>query len=78
MYIIIAGGGVVGSALVKKLAERKYDVVVIETDKEICSDLFATYGVETVLGSATKISVLKSAGIQKAEIAEQGRIGGDA
>ena len=64
MYIVIAGGGSLGTELVKKFVELKRDIVVIETDKESCDDLFAAYGVEVICGSATDISVLKAAGIE--------------
>jgi trk system potassium uptake protein TrkA len=69
MYIIIAGGGSLGTELVKKFMEKKKDIVVIDNDKEICDDLYAAFGVETVCGDATNISVLKAAGIEKADAA---------
>ncbi len=69
MYIVIAGGGSLGSELVKKFVELKKEIVVIELDKESCDDLYATYGVETIHGSATNITVLKAAGIEKADAA---------
>jgi len=69
MYIVIAGGGSLGTELVKKFVELKREIVVIETSKESCDDLYAAYGVETICGSATDISVLKAAGIEKADVA---------
>jgi trk system potassium uptake protein TrkA len=68
MYIIIAGGGALGFELVKKLVPKKMDIVVIEREKELGDDLFAAFGVETVHGDATRISVLKAAGIEKADM----------
>ena len=68
MYIIIAGGGVLGNGLVRRLLGSRHEVVVIEKYKELCDELFAAYGVETISGSATQLSVLKAAGIEKADI----------
>ena len=68
MYIIIAGGGSLGAELVKRLIEMRQEIVVIDNDKEACDDLFAAYGVETIFGNATKMSVLQAAGIEKADV----------
>ncbi len=68
MYVIIAGGGNVGSELIEHLIERKKEVVVIDEDRENCDDLHARYGVEPICGNATKISVLKEANIERADV----------
>jgi trk system potassium uptake protein TrkA len=68
MYIIIAGGGTLGYELVGNLIRTKNELVVIDNDKENCDDLFSSFGVETIFGDATKISVLKAAGIDKADM----------
>ncbi len=69
MYIVIAGGGIAGSALAKELANKKHDVVVIDVSKEACERLYATTGVIAVNGSASEIETLKEAGIEKADLA---------
>lgn len=69
MYIIIAGGGNVGSVLIEHLIERKKEVVVIDKDRDNCDDLHARFGVEPICGNATKISVLKEANIERADVA---------
>lgn len=68
MYIIIAGGGTIGSEVVKNLTGKKVDVVLIDRDKEICDDIYAAYGIETIAGNATRIQILKAAGIEKADM----------
>ena len=68
MYIIIAGGGMVGGRLARKLLDNKHDVVLVEPDKEICDNLYARMGVLAINGNATSIVVLKDAGIDKADI----------
>ena len=35
MYIVVAGGGMVGGRLVRRLLEKRHDVVMIDTDREI-------------------------------------------
>ncbi len=68
MYIIIAGGGIVGRSLSKKLV-KKHDVVVIDKDQKICERIYSHYGAITINGNATKIETLKEAGIGKCDIA---------
>ncbi len=68
MYIIIGGGGLIGSALARKLSEKKYDVVVIDCDKQACDKLYAETGTVAITGSITNIATLKEAGAEKADI----------
>lgn len=68
MYIVVAGGGIVGSNLVKNLAE-KHDVVVIDMDRQVCEDIYSRFGAISVHGNATRVSVLRDAGIEKADVA---------
>ncbi len=68
MYIIIAGGGMVGSRLAQKLLDKKHDVVIIDVNKEICDKLYAQTGVIAINGSGTQIEVLRNAGIEKADL----------
>lgn len=67
MYVVIAGAGLVGGELARKLMANKHDVVVIETDKEICDKLYAETGAIVINGSATRIEVLKESNIVKAD-----------
>ncbi|NOX26446.1 MAG: TrkA family potassium uptake protein [Deltaproteobacteria bacterium] len=69
MYIVIAGGGIAGSSLAAELVNHKHDVVVIDTDRQACENLYANTGVVAVNGRATEIEPLKEAGIAKADIA---------
>lgn len=68
MYIVIAGGGIVGSNLVENLAD-KHDVVVIDIDRQVCEDIYSRYGAVSVHGNATRVGVLRDAGIEKADVA---------
>jgi len=68
MYIIIAGGGQVGSELAKQMVQQKHDVIVIERDKEQCDKVYASTGAVVINGSVTSVGILKEAGIDKAEV----------
>ncbi len=69
MYIIIAGGGLIGKGLAQKLVDHKHDVVVIDKDQAVCENIYANCGAVTVNGSATELDVLESARIDKCDVA---------
>ena len=50
MYIVVAGGGMVGGRLVRRLLEKRHDVVMVDTNQEICNKLYAETGVVAVNG----------------------------
>ncbi|MDD3626522.1 MAG: TrkA family potassium uptake protein [bacterium] len=68
MYIIVAGGGTIGSEIISKFTELKKEIVLIEKDQQVCDELYTNYGIETINGNATKIEILKAAGIEKANV----------
>ena len=68
MYVIVAGGGMVGGGLVHSLLDNKHDVVLIEQYKELCDKLYAETGVVAINGSATSIEALNEAGIRKTDV----------
>lgn len=68
MNIIIVGAGEVGTHLATMLAKEYHDVVVIDPDAEMLSQLASTTDVVTYKGSATSINVLKEANIKKADL----------
>ena len=68
MYIVVAGGGTLGGRLVRNLLDKRHDVVLIDTSREICNKLYAETGVIAMCGQATQIDVLKEAGAEKADI----------
>ena len=69
MYVVIAGGGVLGGSLARRLAENRHDVVVIERDRDVCELVSSRTGALAIHGSATNLDVLDEAGIEKAEVA---------
>jgi trk system potassium uptake protein TrkA len=69
MYVIIGGGGLLGRNVAGKLSASKHDVVVIEKRPEVCEYIYERLGVVAIKGSATEISTLKEAGVEKADVA---------
>lgn len=69
MYIVIAGGGVVGRTLVQNLVDKKHNLVLIDKDLEVCESIYSNYGVLTICGSATRIDILEEAGIRQGDVA---------
>jgi trk system potassium uptake protein TrkA len=69
MYIVLAGAGRAGAQLTAQLTQSQHDIVVIDIDESTCEDVYAQTGALVVNGSATDISVLKEAGIERADVA---------
>jgi len=69
MYIVIAGGGLVGRDLARSLVAAKHDVVVIERERHVCEHIYAKIGAVSVNGNATDIDMLEDAGIARADVA---------
>ena len=68
MYIVIAGGGIVGGTLARELIENNHDVVIIEPNKAVCDKLYSATGVVAINGSASRMEVLNEANISKADV----------
>jgi trk system potassium uptake protein TrkA len=68
MFIVIAGGGIVGRSMTKILS-KNHDVVVIDQDYDNCEKISAKYGAVAVLGDATNLNTLKDAGVEKCDYA---------
>jgi len=69
MYVIIAGAGMVGGTLARKLVQNRHDVVVVEQDRGVCEEITQRVGALAIHGTATDIEVLEEGGIEKAEVA---------
>lgn len=67
-YIIISGGGRVGSHLAKILEPTGRDIVVIEKDPEICEKLSSEINGLVICGDASDKKTLEDAKIQLADV----------
>ena len=69
MYVVIAGGGLMGGTLASRLLAHGHDVVVIEQEKSVCEEVASRSGAVAVHGAATDIEILEEAGLNKADVA---------
>jgi trk system potassium uptake protein TrkA len=67
MYVIIVGCGRVGSELAKLLSAEGHDVVVIDKNPTAFERLGGTFNGLTLVGNGFSLSLLKQAGIEKAD-----------
>lgn len=68
MYVVIVGCGRVGSELAKLLATEGDDVVVIDKNPSSFERLGGVFNGLTLIGNGFDLELLKSAGIQKADV----------
>lgn len=69
MYVVIAGAGLVGRGLTKRLVNKKHDVVVVDIDEEVCNRVYQEYGAVSINGDATNVDVLEEAEVGRADVA---------
>ncbi|MRR11492.1 hypothetical protein EG835_03225 [bacterium] len=70
MYIVIVGGGKVGSHLAKFLAKAEHRIVLIEENEERCkllADEMQTSGVSLICGDGDEPYVLDEADVRSAD-----------
>ena len=68
MKIVIAGAGEVGCHLAKMLSEDYHEITIIDHDEERLALVSESMDVLTVQGNPTSIGILKSAGVDKADL----------
>jgi trk system potassium uptake protein TrkA len=69
MYIVIAGGGLMGLTLAEQLVAHKHDVLVIDPDPAVCEYAQIEIGTMVHAGSATSAKALEAVGLRRADIA---------
>ena len=67
MVIVIVGGGKLGFDLAQTMMERKYDVRLIEKNKEKCMELANRLDAEVICGDGTEIEILEEAGTKNCD-----------
>lgn len=68
MKAIIVGGGKVGYYLINTLKDKKYDVVLIESNIRVCEKIAEEFEIEVINGDGTNIDILNEAGADNAEV----------
>ncbi|HEX79164.1 MAG TPA: Trk system potassium transporter TrkA [Dehalococcoidia bacterium] len=68
MYIIIAGGGVIGSHIASLLAEEGHEVVVLEQSREALENIRRQLDVKTIQGNSATPTILKQAEAERADL----------
>ena len=68
MYIIVIGGGGVGSELAHNLSEKNFDVVVIEKNPERARRLGDLYDVMVLEDNGANVLALEKAGVRSADM----------
>lgn len=68
MYIIVAGAGQVGRRVTKELDDRGHDVIVVDSDSEVCEKVSMSTGANVINGDASELDLLLKAGIDRADV----------
>ncbi|HEX9187538.1 MAG TPA: Trk system potassium transporter TrkA, partial [Vicinamibacteria bacterium] len=68
MRVLIAGGGQVGGLIARRLVREGNEVTVVDPDPERCAELEQSLDARVVEGSASRVNVLRRAGIADAQL----------
>jgi trk system potassium uptake protein TrkA len=68
MYIVIAGGGLMGLSLAEQLVAHKHDVLVIDPDPAVCEYAQIEIGTMVHCGNATSTKSLEAVGLRRADL----------
>ncbi|WP_444543116.1 Trk system potassium transporter TrkA [Methylogaea oryzae] len=68
MKIIILGAGQVGTSVLSSLASEANDIVVVDTQPQLLSDLQDRFDIATIAGNAAHPTVLEKAGAATADL----------
>jgi trk system potassium uptake protein TrkA len=68
MYIIIAGGGIIGSHIASLLVQEGYEVTILEQSEAALKKLQGQLDIKTIRGNAATPKTLKEAEIERADL----------
>jgi trk system potassium uptake protein len=68
MNIVIAGAGDMGYHLAQQLSFENRDIILIDLDKDVLDNVSSHLDVMTIVGDATSLEILKSAGVRDASM----------
>ena len=68
MRIVIAGAGEVGIHLAMMLSREELDVILVDSNEDVLSEIENNYNLSAIAGSPTSFNTLKRAGINEADL----------
>ncbi len=68
MNVIVVGCGKIGQSIVKNLVSEGHDVVVVDINSDVITEVTNAYDVMGVCGMGTDCEILEEAGVAKADI----------
>ena len=68
MKVIISGCGKIGTAILKSLIKEKHDIVVIDVNPQVVSDVSNRFDVLTICGNGANTQVLEEAGARSCDL----------
>ncbi|MCD5409547.1 MAG: NAD-binding protein [Methanocellales archaeon] len=68
MYVVIVGGGRIGSFLAKTLSDEGKQVSLVELDRDACQTLAEKLDILIINGDGTDVKYLEDAGTEKADV----------
>lgn len=68
MNIIIVGCGKIGTTVLASLVAEGHDIVAVDSDPQVISEISNIYDILCVCGSGTDCNTLSEAGVEKAEL----------
>ncbi|MBP5273436.1 MAG: TrkA family potassium uptake protein, partial [Abditibacteriota bacterium] len=67
-FILIIGGGKIGSYLARELYSQGNEVVLIERDRVLAHSLSRSTGYSVINGDGCELNVLRDAGVERADV----------
>ncbi len=67
-FILIVGGGKVGSYLARELYTQGNEIVLIERDRTLAYQLSRNTGYSVITGDGCELSILREAGVERADV----------
>ena len=68
MHVIVVGQGKLGTTITKQLSNEGHDIVIVDTNNSVVTNVVDTYDVMGICGSGATIEILEEAGAKKAEL----------
>ncbi|MDR2009648.1 MAG: Trk system potassium transporter TrkA [Bacteroidales bacterium] len=68
MKIVISGAGDVGKFLAKMLIKEDHDIVIIDMDPELITEVDSNYDLMSVVGSCTSFQTLREANVHNSDL----------